>query len=184
MVLVNTKADQEPLLVLMCSLNFAQLFGRVLFTTLSLCRGNPNAWTLNAVYGVAIVYIGCFAARIYLPFTFDNLVINTCVLGVAYGLMWSTTSAMAKFVPLPKNVGRSLVMTNPVGVMGTVIFNTLAGMSYDRHATDNHECYGEKCFRDTDLIMIGLSGFVFVLALLRRYLGIPDKDGIWPHGGW
>lgn len=166
---------------MVCSLNFAQLAGRLLYCSLSMCPGNPNKWTPGLIMVVAAGYAACFGARVYMEFNFENILINTSCLGVIYGLMWSTTSGLLPFLPLSKNIPRGLTITNPVGAVGTVVFNTLAGVLYERHTTDGNDCYGEECYHTSDLIMVGLSGVLFVVAGLRMLLGVPNPDGRWPE---
>jgi hypothetical protein len=176
----ESTVDSKISLVVIC-LNFSQLVGRLLYTLTSAGRGNPNAVTIYAVMLVAVAYAACFTARILAPFTFESLLAITCAFGLFYGIMWCTTGGLLPFVPLAKNVPRVLAVTQSFGGIGNIVLNTLAGYLYDQQTTNGHTCYGKECYRMSDLIMIAVSGCLFLVAGLRLALGVPRPDGRWPR---
>lgn len=161
-------------------LNIAQLTGRLLYTFLGVLKANPNMITMLSVAGVAVLYIACFLMQILMEHTYRNVLIMTCAFGIVYGAMWCTSSALIAFVPLNRNVSRALAVTQPFGGLGNIILNLLAGHLYDKHTyPGTNTCYGNVCYHESDLIMMGFSAALLLLSMVRIYYGIPDRNGKW-----
>lgn len=162
-------------------LNFAQLLGRLLYTVvLSRYRGNPNVATIVGVSLVGLAYAAIFAVRATFVYTYTNLTILASVFGVVYGIMWCTSGGLLPFAPYSKNVPRVLAVTQSTGGIGVIVLNTITGHFYDQQANADHMCYGSKCYHESDLVMIGISGTLVLVAALRLALGVPKEDGSWP----
>jgi len=180
----TSEADLDNQVSLMVIwLNFAQLLGRLAYTLISTrFTCNPNVVTISALMAVSVVYASVYAARILVPLTYTNLIITTCVFGFFYGIMWCTSGALVTFAPYSQNLYRVMAATQGFGGLGTIVLNMLAGYLYDEETTNGgHSCYGDKCYRLSDMVMIGTSVLLFLVAALRLALGTPNPDGRWPR---
>lgn len=158
--------------------NFGQLGGRLLITLFSLrpIRNNANINTVATLVVVSGMYIACFAGLLNLENTQTAVLVMAGVFGFAYGMMWTTSSALIALLPLVEPVPRLLALIFPFGGIGTLSLNLATGAIYDSHVSPHNTttstqsdssniCYGRACYHDTYIVWLALSCALFITSI-------------------
>jgi MFS family permease len=164
-------------LALFCA---AQAFSRVLTGAFSdWCMTQYN---VPRPYFLIVASIAAIAAHLVLAFSSREVpfVVGVALTGVAFGMVWPLVVLIVGELFGNENLGANYMFYDGFdSAVGTLLISKfIASKIYEKHIVvqvngeNENTCYGEECFRDTHLIVVGLSAScIFTcLCLLKTRL--------------
>ena len=120
-----------------------------------------GAMLVSAVCNTIIVTI------FYFWQTLGSLLVLAIIVGLSYGVVNASVGGFATLIGTEKedDFATLVALVFPAGPLGTVVFNVISGVLYDREQEPGAYCIGEPCYHVTLAWFAGLSGISSLIGL-------------------